>query len=248
MLLVASGRSAAFPVLSGNEHFSYALTYGKGFCAVGAGTVDLDVRSTNHLGQAAFVLTLEIKASSIVEAVYHLVTRFTSVVTPDLHPLRYTKHAEEGRYIYDETADFAYSAEGECTVDVSHVVQGRPPRRGHSTRKDPVYDLVSVIFCARTLELSSRPKGEALSVSVATGVRVEEQSLVYDGVERVKTDEGKDVAAYVFALSRKTSKGGMTESARFWFSTDARRMPLRIDFNLKFGTLSAQLRTENARQ
>lgn len=236
------------PVLQEDECFQYAFTYGKGICSIGAGSGELEVSGTNHLGQSAFALSLTLRASMLVEAVYHLETRFTSIVTPDLRSLGYVKHAEEGSHVYDEKADFAYADDGVCTVDATRTVRGQTPQRGHSTRKGPVYDLVNVIFCARTMDLSTRVKGDVWPFSVATGVHVEDQSLVYRGLERVKTDSGAQALAHVFTLSRRNPKKDMTESARFWFSADARRVPLRIDFNLKFGTLSAQFRTENARQ
>ena len=66
--------------------------------------------------KTADTAAMTLKALSVVDMIYHLYARLTTRLTPDLKPLRYEKHAEEGSRVYDETIEFSTPAEGGCKV------------------------------------------------------------------------------------------------------------------------------------
>ena len=230
---------ASGAALRDGERIAYDLYYQKGFVSVPAGSAELSVAKAD----AAYDLALTLAASPVVEKMYHLSTRLASRVTPALRPIRYTKHAEEGGRVYDEVVDFRQTGDGGCTVSCRRTEAGRATRTNEVRRATAVHDLLSVLFQARATDLLARAQAGRVVLPVATGIRVEDQVLVFMGDEDVETADGKDVPSQVFSLLKRAKPGEeASELARFWLSKDARRVPLRINLNLKFGAASARLR------
>lgn len=225
---------AEAPRLVDGERFTYALYLKQGFVTVKAGTASLAVRETER---GMFEATLALKAAPVVEMVYHLDVRMTTRLTADLKPLRFEKHAEEGNRVYDETSVFSCPDEGICGVSSRRTFADGKVDVGDTRRPEQVFDLVSLLFHARRLDVARMKPGALLEVAVVSGVKVRDQSLVYRGEEMVETAGGAKVEAGVFALLDK--EGG--ETARFVFSRKGNRIPQRIDISLKFGSVSARL-------
>ena len=236
----AERAGATADALRDGERIAYDLYYQKGFVAIPAGTAELSVAKTGE----AYDLALTLAASPVVEKVYHLSTRLASRVTPELRPARYTKHAEEGGRVYDEVVDFGETADGGCAVSCRRTFADGRVRTNEVRCATAVHDLLSVLFQARTTDLLARAQAGRVVLPVATGLKVEDEILVYHGDEDVGTVDGKDVPSQVFSLLKRAKPGEeAAELARFWLSKDARRLPLRINLNLKFGSASARLRT-----
>ena len=226
-------------VLRDGERIAYDLYYQKAFVSIPAGTAELAVAKAD----GAYDLALTLAASPVVEKVYHLSTRLASRVTPELRPIRYTKHAEEGGRVYDEVVDFRETAGGGCAVSCRRTFADGRVRTNEVLRATEVHDLLSVLFRARATDLLARAQAGCVVLPVATGLKVEDEVLVYHGDEMVETADGRDVPSQVFGLLKRAKPGEeASEQARFWLSKDARRLPLRINLNLKFGTASARLR------
>lgn len=227
------------PALRDGERIAYDLYLQKGIVALPAGTALLSTVRTND----AYALELRLAALPVVDKIYHLSTCLTSRVTPDLRPLRYTKHAEEGGRVYDEVVDFRPLENGGCAVSCRRTEADGRTRTNDVRRTTAVYDLVSVLFQARATDLLARAKAGRVVLPVATGIRVDDQVLVPCGDEEVETADGRNVPSQVFSLLRRANPGEeASELARFWLSKDERRLPLRINLFLKFGTASARLR------
>lgn len=225
--------------LMDGEAFAYSLYCVQGFIPIPAGTASLSVAATNHQGAAAFSLDMALDASSVVEKVYHFRTRFRSLVTPELEPILYEKSAEEGSRFYAETTTFTRLESGEHSVACRRVFKEGRVDTGSEARKGRIFDLVSVCFFARSLRRSF-PIGEHLPVSVVSGVKVRDRTLVYSGEDAESGESGRQVPCDVFILQEK--KGPSTcEVARFWISRDTRRVPVRIDMALKWGRVSVRL-------
>lgn len=227
--------------LKAGEAFQYSLYCVQGFIPIPAGTASLSVAATNLQGGAAFALDMALDASSVVEKVYHFRTRFRSLVTPELEPILYEKSAEEGSRFYVETTTFTRLESGEHSVDCRREFKEGRVETGRETRKGRIYDLVSVCFFARSLR-RSMAKGERMPVSVVSGVKVRDRTLVYSGEDAASGENGEKVSCDVFALMGDVKGDGPEkEIARFWISQDSCRIPVRIDMALKWGSISVRL-------
>ena len=222
------------PLLDDGETFTYALYLKCGFVSVKAGMASLDVKELD----GAYEVTMTLKALPVVDIIYHLYACLTTRLTPELKPLRYEKHAEEGGCVYDEVSAFSYPSEGGCLISSRQVFKDGTVKEGEARRSDQVFDLLSLIFHARRLDVSRLDPGARLDVAVVSGVKVREQSLVYKSVEEIKTDDGSEAKVGIFFLS-SDEDGGVT--AQFAFSQEGKRVVQRIDILHKYGALSARL-------
>ncbi|MBR2839098.1 MAG: DUF3108 domain-containing protein [Kiritimatiellae bacterium] len=221
--------------LADGETFTYALYLKHGFVTVKAGMAQLDVKERD----GAYEATMTLKALPVVDMIYHLYARMTTRLTPELKPLRYEKHAEEGGCVYDEVSSFSYPQEGGCRITSKQTYKDGTVKERETQRPGEVFDLLSLIFHARRLDVSSLTPGARLDVAVVSGVTVKNQSLEYKGVEEVETDDGTKAKVGIFSLS-SDEDGGVT--ARFAFSQEGKRVIQRIDILHKYGSLSARLR------
>jgi hypothetical protein len=230
---------AQVPRIADGEKISYVLYLKQGLVTVKAGTANLAVSEKE---KGTFEATLSLKASSVVEMFYHLDVRMATRLTPELKPLRFEKHAEEGSRVYDEETVFSYPPEGGCAVSSRRAFKNGKVDVGDTRRTEQVFDLVSLLFHARRLDVARLAPGARLGVPVISGVKVRDQSLVYKGEEEVETANGSKVMSGVFALLDKDG----AETARFAFSKEGSRIPQRLDISLKFGSVSARLETPPA--
>lgn len=227
--------------LTDGESFQYSLYCVQGFIPIPAGTATLSVAATNHFGKPAFLLGMSLEASSVVEKVYHFQTAMTSLVTPEFVPLRYWKSAEEGSRHYTETTTFTRLETGECEVSCRREIKGGRVDTGQEVRRGMIYDLVSVCFFARGLP-SSIPVGRRFPLAVVSGVKVRDRTLVCLGEDMASGEKGGKIACDSFALKGADKKEEADkEVARFWISRDERRVPVRIDMALKWGSVSVRL-------
>ena len=225
---------AQVPRIADGEKISYVLYLKQGFVTVKAGTANLAVSEKE---KGIFEATLSLKALSVVEMFYHLDVRMTTRLTAELKPLRFEKHAEEGSRIYDEESVFSYPPDGGCVVSSKRTFTNGKVDVGNTRRAEQVFDLVSLLFHARRLDVARLAPGARLGVPVISGVKIRDQSLIYKGEDEVETANGSNVKSGVFALL--DNDGG--ETARFAFAKDGTRIPQRLDISLKFGSVSARL-------
>lgn len=230
--------AASSGILVDGESLAYRLYIEKAYMSIPAGTAQLTTTCTNGV----YDLVLSLQARPVVETVYHFKTKLTSRVTPELRPLRYAKHAEEGTRIYDELTMFSYPADGGCRIDSKRIFADGRVRTNQIFKTESVYDLVSVVFLSRTEDWQTNGKNGCWKFPVATGLKVEDQILFDQGLEDVKKADGTVVKARTYCLYHHLpgAAAAQEEFARFWIADDLRRLPIRINLRLKFGTISVR--------
>jgi hypothetical protein len=191
-------------------------------------------------------------------AAYNYGQGLISYITPQLVPLYFRKGSLEGKnYTVDEVW-YTYPN------GKSHVKQHYLNRHGewsehHHESDDCNYDMLSILSLARNWSVASTGKktslptsstlkgniGERIHFPMATGKKVETQTLVYRGKKDWKANDGKTYHCLVFSLLDYEEKDKDKELLRFFVTDDQRHLPVRIDFYLKFGTAKAYLAKSN---
>ena len=163
----------------------------------------------------------------------------TCVVGEKLEPRYFRKGAEEGkRYIVDE-ARFSYE-DGLC-----HVSQKRTFRDGRvDAREDSdsrcIYDMLSILAQARSFNPADYKVGDKIKFPMTTGRRVEEQTLIYRGMENVEREWGYLSLSGLFP-GGICSKNKEKEVITFFVTDDLNHLPIRLDLYLNFGSAKAFL-------
>lgn len=94
--------------------------------------------------------------------------------------------------------------------------------------------MLSILTLARTFDPSNYKVGQRIHFPMATGKRVEQQTLIFRGKEKWKNHQ-----CLVFSLLDYEEQGKDKEMLRFYVTDDTRHLPVRIDFYLRFGTAKA---------
>lgn len=185
--------------------------------------------------------------SKRLNAVFPMKDTLMSETTPSLVPLYFRKGAAEGKHYTVDEVCYTYPQ------GLSHVRQRHLNRQGqwsehHHESAECNYDMLSILNVARSFDASDYQPGQRLHFPMATGKRVEEQTLIYKGRKDFKANDGITYRCLVFSLLDYDAKDREKELLRFYVTDDANHLPLRIDFHLRFGTAKAYfLRGEGIR-
>lgn len=220
------------------ERLNYDLYFQWNFVWIKCGSAHYSIKEHTYSGKKALRNDLLFKTSKKMDMFFVMRDTLVSYITPDLVPLYYRKGATEGkRYTVNEVW-YTYP-EGKTKLRQRYLNRhGEESYRDHVTT-ECLYDMLSILSRARSFETSGMKVGERIHFSMATGYAVKQEILVYKGKERWKANDKKTYDCLVFSLLDDDDPEKKKEMLRFYVTDDARHMPVRIDFHLKFGTAKA---------
>lgn len=217
------------------EKLSYDLYFNWKFIWLKCGTATYSSKASTYKGQSAICTDLLFKTNKKFDSVFTLRDTLKSYTTMELVPLYYSKGSLEGKRHRYEEVWYSYP-NGKCQVKLRYVNPENKELKATKTLDDCVYDMLSLFSIARTYDASTFKVGQRLYFPMTSCEKVNEQILIYRGKEKFKANDGHTYRCLVFTLLDDEEKEKERELCRFYFSDDKNHIPLRIDFNLKFGT------------
>ncbi|MDR0962260.1 MAG: DUF3108 domain-containing protein [Mediterranea sp.] len=225
------------------EKVGYDLYFNKSFIWVKVGYASLATTSTTFDNRAAYRMDMLSVSSKAVDIFFKMRDTLTCYVSQELEPLYFRKGAEEGkRYTIDE-AWFNY------TDGVSHIKQRRTWPRGERAVEEMeysdsrcIFDMLSILAQARSYDPTHYTVGQRILFPMATGRRVEEQTLIYRGKQNIDANDGITYRCLVFSFVEYDKKGKEKEVITFFVSDDKNHLPIRLDLYLNFGAAKAFLK------
>lgn len=225
------------------EQVMYDLHFNWKFIWVKAGTASLTTNATTYHRKPAFRFNLLSGSSKRVDFFFKMRDTLTCYVSDRLEPLYFRKGSEEGkRYTVDE-AWFSYKD------GLSHVRQSRTWADGHvdtMSYSDSrcIFDMLSILAQARSYDPQDYKIGQKIHFPMATGRKVEEQTLIYRGKENIKASNDTTYRCLVFSFVEYVKDGNKEkekEVITFFISDDKNHLPIRLDLYLNFGSAKAFL-------
>jgi hypothetical protein len=212
------------------------------FIWVSAGEAKMELLPVTYQGKSCYQTTLYSISNKTVDMFFKMRDTLTCITTDRLEPLYFRKGAEEGsRYTVDEVR-FSYQDDN-CIVDQQRWRQGRGTVYGKDTLDHCVFDMLSILLQARSFDPTSYKKGDKIHFPMATGVKVEEQTLIYRGKENFKAENGVKYRCLVFSLVEYDTQKKEKEVITFYVTDDKNHLPVRLDLYLNFGSAKAFLHT-----
>lgn len=225
------------------EHVMYDLYFNWKFIWKKVGLASLTTNATTYRSQPAFRFNLLSVGSKSSDFFFKMRDTLTCYVSERLEPLYFRKAAEEGKRHTVDEAWFSY-ADG-----VSHVKQRRT---WYSPQREPqemeyedsrcIFDMLSILAQARSYDPADYKVGDKILFPMATGRRVEEQTLIYRGKENVEANNDTTYRCLVFSFV-EYKKGKEREVITFFVSDDKNHLPIRLDMYLNFGAAKAFLKS-----
>lgn len=220
------------------ESLTYDLYFNWKFVWVKCGAAYYTIKPHTYQGQSVLRNDLLFTSNKKCDAVFTMRDTLISYFTPQLVPLYFRKGSQEGKnYTVDEVW-YTYPN------GKSHVKQKYLSRHGnwsehHYEADDCNYDMLSILALARSFDTSNYKVGQRIHFPMATGKKVEMQTLIYRGKEDWKANDKNTYRCLVFSLLDYEETKKEKELLRFYVTDDQRHLPVRIDFYLKFGTAKA---------
>lgn len=210
------------------------------FIWVKAGGASLIIRDTIFNGQPAQYMSLLSSTNSTADAFFRMRDTLTTVFTSDYRPLYYRKASAEGKHYYLNQVWYSYGDDGRVKVSQYFRRNDEAPRYKEEYVDNKVYDMMSLLAYARTLDFASLKKGQRLTFPVATGKKITKQHLIYRGKKRTKSDDGNDYDCLIVSLVEERD-GKEREIVNFHITNDNNHLPILLDLALNFGSAKARL-------
>lgn len=233
--------------LNPGEVVTYNLYFNWKFIWLKAGTATLSTKSVVYNNEPCYQLDLLSVSSKRVDFFFRMRDTLTSIVSQRIEPRKYRKGALEGKHYSVDEALFSYRN------GLSIVEQTRTYKDGNMIScKDSsyhcIFDMLSILAQARSYDISDYKVGQELKFTMATGKTIVNESLVYQGKENIKADNGVTYRCLVFTFVEygAVSQGGHNNDGKevvtFYITDDDNHLPVRLDFFLNFGSAKAFLR------
>ena len=208
------------------ETLSYTIAWLK----IEGGAMTLKTkRETTADGVPMYRITLTATSNDYVSKFYPVRDLYeTWVDARDFQPLRFEKHAREGRYESDEVEEF----------DLARKV-GRW-REDKTPLPDRIQDIISSFYFLRTQPLEL---GSDVAVDMFSRGKIYKLKATVLERERVETEAGAFDAFKVQPALREneTAEDRNRGKLFLWFSDDERRLPVMAKTMMPIGSVTARL-------
>ena len=223
------------------ETLFYELKFNWKFIWVDAGWARMSINKDVYNDQPVFRTDLESYTNKKIDFFFKMRDTLTCITTEDLIPLKFRKGAEEGHHYTVDEINFSYK-DGKCIVDQCRTRDYKKTHTKHDELTYCVYDMLSIMLQARSLDVSNYAPGQKIIFYMATGRKVEEQHLVFRGKENYKAENKITYRCLVFSLVEYDKKGNEKEVITFYVTDDKNHLPVRLDMYLNFGSAKVFLK------
>ena len=223
------------------EHISYDLMFNWKFIWIKVGYAEFTTDSAQYQGRPGYQFCLKSHTSKRADFFFKMRDTLTCHVSDRLEPLYFCKAAEEGKRHTKDEAWFSYKD------GVSYVKQrrtwyspsDRKPQEMEYNDSRCIFDMLSILGQARSWRAEDFQVGDKVHFPMATGRRVEQQTLIYRGIENVEAKDGHTYRCLVFSFVEYSKEGEENEIITFFISDDDNHLPIRLDMYLSFGSAKA---------
>ncbi len=242
---VAAGVKAQCPeentAFKSGETLVYNLFFNWKFIWINAGTATLSTRETIYNGEPAFKAHLITKSSKRIDRIFMMRDTLSAVVSPNLVPLFYSKHASEGGDYHTDDVWYSYK-DGMTTANMKRLTRKGERRTADFTSAECIYDMLSMMLRARSFDASKFKKGDRIPFIMTDNGKCERKEIVYRGKENFKMQNSTSTTYRCLVFSFVEQEDGKEEEIiRFFITDDKNHLPVRLDMYLNFGIAKAFL-------
>ena len=226
--------------IQAGELLTYDLKFNWKFIWKDAGVARMDMQALTYQGKPCFRTNLVAATNGMVDFFFKMRDTLTCITTNRLEPLYFRKGAEEGdRYTVDEVW-FSYK-DDKCIANQRRMRRGRDTVRARDESEGCMFDMLSILMQARSFDVDDYTVGQKIIFPMATGTKIEDQTLIYRGKKVFKAEGGVKYRCLVFSLV-EYKKGKEKEVITFYITDDKNHLPVRLDLYLNFGSAKAFLK------
>ncbi len=226
------------------EELTYDLYFKYGLINMKAGGVStLKTQSEKYNNKAALKMTMTAKSVGMANKVFTLSDTLICYMTNDLIPLAYIKNAHEGDEHSIENVSYDYSS-FPVNIKAKLIRNGKLRFDEAITSESCIYDMMSIVYYARTLDYSSMKKGDKTTTLFLSGKNKVNMDIEYHGTENIEANDGNkyNCIKLVLVINDKAFED-KKEAMKVYITNDNNRIPVRIDSKLKIGSTRVILKS-----
>lgn len=211
------------------EKLTYHFYYGP--LMVGRGTFEVNTGKNSEYEK----LTVKVKSNAFISALYPVEDELTSTFDPRYRrSIRFVQDRHEGgSHVWEESFFFYDLNHGEM---LSYTTGESKWFEIPSSR---VVDKVSTVYYMRYLDWMHRKKAEVLLGNDKSNYKVTMTKL---GLETIETDDFIPIPTFKVQPNTEYLGGFVKKGTMYvWVSNDQFKVPVKVEANLPFGTVSAIL-------
>lgn len=216
------------------------LYFNWNFIWIKVGDAMLTIRDTTYNDKKATCMKLLSSTNKRADSYFRMRDTLVTVFTEECKPLYYRKASVEGKKYRLNQVWYEYLNDSKVKVSQYYRYNNEAPKLKEEVLDGPIYDMMSLLAYARTLDFTSLKKGTRLTFPVASGKRVEPQHLVYRGKKSTKSDNGNKYDCFLVSLITEED-GDEEEIVNFHVTDDNNHLPILLDLALNFGSAKARL-------
>ena len=232
-LLASAAILAAEPVAPIEQTFldGETLDYTVTWMKVTGGTARMTIAPIDA-EKTRYRVTSVVRSGGSIGRIFKVRDEIESIVDrSDFSTLRYTKKLDE---------------RGDKELEITTIEDGVASRKRNKVKRisvpRPILDPFSVIYHCRTLDLSP---GKSYDLTLLSDMKLYTVSARVVRREQIQTPAGTFKTVMV---EPEMVSGGVIRDERLfiWYSDDERRLPVRIRTEVKFGSVTATLKSVQA--
>lgn len=223
------------------ERVTYDLYFNWKFVWVKAGEASLATNTTTYNNEPALQMDLLSLTSKRADLFFKMRDTLTCIMTQYLEPTYFRKGALEGRRYTVDQAWFSYK-DGLAYVKQKRVHKDGEVQEMEYNDSRCIYDMLSILAQARSYDIKDYLPGDKIKFLMATGKKVEEQTLIYRGKESIEVQNDDVYRCLKFSLVEYNKKNEEEEVITFYITDDLNHLPVRLDMYLNFGSAKAFLK------
>lgn len=224
------------------EELIYDMYFKYGLINTKAGKSSMTISNDKLDGADVLKMQLIGNTSGFASKFVSLSDTLSSFMTKGLVPLAYFKNAHETGDYTIEKATYSYH-NNKIIINTNRIKNGEPRFDEELSSESCIYDMLSVVYYARTLDYSTMKKGDKVSISFLSGRNIANMSIEDHGIEVVNANDNKKYECIKLVLVINADAfEDKKEAMTVYITNDSNRIPVRIDSKLKIGSTRAVLK------
>lgn len=211
------------------EDLKYILYYG----FMDGGEARISLRNVpNNEGKKVYHAKAEAKTVGVARMFIAIDDVYESYFNEnDCKPIKAIRNIKENDYKYYDEVVYDH---------VNHKVKSS--KNGVVKVPSNIYDVISSLYYLRRVSFKNLKKNDTISVMTYFADEIFPYRIIYKGKEKVTTDLGTFDALRFQPIVETGRVFKEQDDMRFWISSDANHIPLRVEFDMFVGSIKCDLK------
>jgi hypothetical protein len=211
------------------EKLLYSLKFG--FVEGGTAEITLDEKAYN--GKKVYYTQLTAQTTGILDYIFDVTDVYSCYFDQNTYlPYKSIRNIHENEYRLFDEATYYHNEK--------YLIS---KRKGKLEIPDNLMDMVSIVYYLRTIDYNNLKTGDIIKIKIYFDDEVTPFDMRYMGKEIINTDFGKINCIKLMPFVEPGRVYKTADDLIIWISNDNNLVPIRVKFNLKVGSIRADLKS-----